>query len=235
MHATEKNEYDGYLGEAAVRVSLTIDAVTRRVSGDLYFLRVPDRLYTLKGQNAREGQLRLTLLNDNVPVAAVTLTKTKDSSAVTWQGEVHDSDGKTYPLFLSRTLTPGAISVGPRSVSDFDSLRGYQSYTGFVNNRRGLVAEAFFKLKIGDGRCSGFYYQKYPNGQTSTILRLAGENKPYEKLTLRETDNDKGFSAVFDMTKVPLEVSPTKIIWKGTLTNIRDNNDVKDVEFSRSR
>jgi len=235
LPATQTNQYDGYLRDAAVRVSLTINARTRGAEGDLYFLRIPDRLYTLKGQNVREKELRLTLFNANAAIAAVTLKRTNDLSSVRWQGEVHDSDGKTYPLFLSRSLTQGAISVGPRSVSDFDSLGGYQSYTGSVNNRRGLVAQAYFKLKIDHGACSGFYYQKYPNGQTSTILRLAGENKPYEKLTLRETDNDEGISAVFDMTKVPLEVSPKKIIWKGTLTNIRDNNDVKDVEFSRPR
>jgi hypothetical protein len=231
----ETNQYDGYLGDAAVKVSLTISRRTRKVAGDLYFLRVPTRLYTLTGQNVREGRFRLTLLNNAVPIAAVTLQKTKEASVVKWEGELHDSEGKTYSFFLTRAFSSGAPLVGPRTVSDFDSLAGYQLYKGSVDNRRGMIAGAFFKLKFSPGRCSGFYYQRYPNGQTSTILRLDGENKRHEKLELRETDNDKGYSAILDMTKVPLEVSPTKIIWKGTLTNIRDNNDVKDVEFSRPR
>jgi hypothetical protein len=176
----------------------------------------------------------LKLLSDNVPIGVATLHKATDPSGVRWEGGLTDADGRTYPFFLTRSLKVGQPSVGPKTVADFEALAGYQLYTGTVNNRRGMVADAFFKLQFSPGKCSGFYYQRYRNGQTSSILKLDGENKP-EHLSLRESDNDLGLSAILDLNKVPIEFSPTKVLWKGTLTNIRDNSDIKDVEFSHSR
>lgn len=234
VRETQTNQYDGYLGGAAVSVSLKIFGNTRKVEGDLYFVRVPTRLYDLKGENVREGSFRLTLLNDSIPIGVAKLEKATDPSGVRWEGELRDADGKTYPFFLTRSFNVGRSSTGPKTVAEFNALTDYQFYTGSVNNRRGMVAKALFKLKFSPGKCSGFYYQQYPNGQTSSILRLDGENKP-EHLRLRESDSEQGFSAVLELNKVPLELSPTKVAWKGTLTNIRDNNDVKDVEFSHPR
>jgi hypothetical protein len=230
----EKHEYTGFVDDAAINVSMTVNH--GKVEGDLYFLRAPERLYTLTGENDREGHLKLALINESVPVATVEISKdNKLMSAVQWNGTFHDSDGNSYDFFLGRSLIAEKPSLPlPQTIEAFNALTGFEFYKGTVTDRKGSIAEAFFKLKFIGAQCHGFYYQRYGEGQTSKILELNGAN-PRGVLTLRESDNDPGVAAEFHLKKVPLELTGNEVVWRGRLRNIRDNEDVKEVVFSRPR
>jgi hypothetical protein len=226
----EKHDYSGFLREAAISVNMSIYG---KVEGDLYFLRAPDRLYTISGRNAREGVIELTLLDDGVAVGKAEMRRDPSlKSVIHWIGTMHDNEGKSYRFFLSRLVKPDAPIATPPDVASFESLKapGMERYEGTVTNAAGMIAKSVFKLRITDTKCYGFYYQKYPNETTSRILGLHGDNTPAE-LFLRESDND-GISAEFHLKK---RLMPDVIIWQGTLQNIRDNNDTKEVVFSRLR
>jgi hypothetical protein len=81
-------------------------------------------------------------------------------------------------------------------------------------------------------KCSGFYYQKYGDGTVSPIMELRGDNTPGE-LLLVESDKD-GVSAQFHLKK-RLGGNRNEIAWEGTLQNIRENSEIKQVTFSRLR
>lgn len=232
-----KRQYTGYIDRSAVNVSITMHG--RTVEGDLYFLRSPARLYTITGSKMREGRLRLTLADESIAIGVVTLETTKDSSVDQWKGKMRDKEGRAYEFFLYRDLKSKRTSSRPQTIAEFESLSGFQSYRGTVKDltvkdRKMSTADAFFKLKSIGLKWRGFYYQRYANGKTSKILELEGEQIRPEELTLRERDDD-GLSAKFELEKVPLEFSPTRVKWTGKLKNIRDNNKIKDVEFSRKR
>jgi len=227
----ERHEYDGFLHDAAIRVNMSVYG---KVTGDLYFLRAPNQLYTISGRNTRAGVIEITLLDgDGIPVGkSEMLRDLKLKSVIHWNGTMRDNDGKSYRFFLSRQVKPDMPIAIPSDVASFEALNGagLNRYEGTVTSASGLIAQSIFKLRITDTVCYGFYYQKYPNGKTSSILVLRGDNTPAE-LFLREADND-GISAEFHLKK---RLTQDEVIWEGTLQNIRDNNDTKSVVCRRPR
>ena len=222
------HDYTGSIGEAAINMRLRI--FKRKARGDFFFLRDPVRLYEIVGHNESEKRLDLTVTDDGVSVAKVRLHKgPKVAGGIQWAGTMHMSSGKNLPMYFSRLLEQEPQVARPRTIGEFDKINGYERYEGSVTDSVGRVAMAVFKLKFRGIKCRGFYYQRYPNGSVSKVLRLEGDN-PNGILSLRETDSDPLIAAEFHLQK---ERTVKEISWIGKLTNIRDNRNVKKVEFHR--
>ncbi|MFY7817076.1 MAG: hypothetical protein ACOVRB_01790 [Akkermansiaceae bacterium] len=61
--------------------------------------------YELKGKNTAEGQMVLTEFTRGKPTAILTLHKTRTSSdpLITWSGEMHNMDGRVFPVSITRS------------------------------------------------------------------------------------------------------------------------------------
>jgi len=179
------HDYAGFIGDTSINLTMTV--YKGKVSGDFYFLRAPSTLYTFAGSNAKEGLLTFTVDSGGVPFAKAELKKDpRIKNSILWDGTLKTLDKQqSLRLFLNRPLKPGGVAAWPASVDEFELLKGFERYEGSVTDARGAKATAVFKLKFNGIKCDGFYYQVYPNGRTSFIFRLEGQN-PQGLLTLRE-------------------------------------------------
>ena len=237
------NEYSGFIGDAAI--SLSIEAHASTANGTFSFIRTPDRVYKVTGKFSwqNHGCMKLKIFSDEIELATAVLYKTPDTKqTIEWKGTFTPSDGGTIPIpfYMNRLRVPDPPPQKPATVDAFKEIqstgdRKWESYEGSVIDQKGRKVQAFFKLTFAARKCYGFYYEIYPNGKSSNILGLEGEN-PEGVLHLKESDNDtdlkKGNSAELHLTKID---TPTQIRWRGTMTNIRGKLEKKDVEFWRPK
>jgi hypothetical protein len=217
--------YAGFIGDASINLTMTV--YKGKVSGDFYFLREPSTLYTFSGRNAKEGLLTFIVNSGGVPFAEAELKKDpRIKNSVLWDGTLKALNKQSLRFFLNRPLKPEGVAAWPASVDEFEQLKGFERYEGSVTDARGAKATAVFRLKFNGIKCDGFYYQVYPNGRTSFIFRLEGQN-PQGLLTLREFD-DEGMSAELYLKKT---MTGNLVSWHGEMTNHRFNQLVKKVEF----
>jgi hypothetical protein len=227
--APNPHEYSGFVGDAAIDLSMTV--YNGNVDGQFHFLRAPNKVYTIKGKNEREGLLRFVVESKGVPFGKGKLTKDPtEKNAILWDGKLETADNQSLRFFLNRSLKPATDSNWPTNFDEFNALKGYERYAGTLTDSKGYKTEAVFKLRFAGIKCDGFYYQIRPNRQISFIFRLEGQN-PQGLLTLREFD-DEGMSAELYLRKKP--ITNNVVSWTGQMTNLRFNQQVKTVEFQRS-
>src|SRR4029453_17529790 len=195
----KKYDYTGFVGNTSINASLKV--YRGKAEGELHFLRDPTQVYTITGQYSREEYMELVLKFDSAPVATVQIKeKPRSTAAVQWSGTLRNKDGERYDFFLVRLLKVGPPRARPPTIAAFDALSGFETYTGKITDSQNVETKAFFKLKFERVECHGFYYQRYQNGTTSSVLGLDGAN-PSGVLTLRESDWSWVFGGVlFDQS-----------------------------------
>lgn len=99
-----KSEYTGYVGRMYAEFELTWSA-NGEVAGTYTYPGKRRTIYLLKGENVREGVLRLEEYTGNELTATIHLRKSIDGTQVVWSGVMKNTDGREFPVEIRRTGT----------------------------------------------------------------------------------------------------------------------------------
>lgn len=100
----QANRYTGTLGGNPVTFVLTwvndtsvVGCITRDAS--------PSEVFTLAGDNSRDGELFFTVASQGRNVAHLKAKKTREGKVITWKGSLRvESDGSILPVTFSRAV-----------------------------------------------------------------------------------------------------------------------------------
>jgi|GEM_PF-1564008 len=198
-------EYTGAVGRLEARFSLDFHD-DGSVKGRYSYPSRKGVVYTLRGTNPRPGELYLEEYTGRELTARCYLVKELTGEAVVWEGEMHNTDGRVFPMWFSRArggADPGSTPAMPTVPNAGESI-----YAGSVGKLK-----ANFALRWHDGgRVSGRYSYPARPGVTYT---LEGRNDREGELYLEEFTGTRLTARCLLHKEVTGEV----IAWEGRMYN----------------
>ncbi len=105
----QEQYYEGSVGKLPAHFTLTW-GTDNKISGvysqanNSSFSRDGVEVYKLTGSNPSNGQLILNEFTDDKQTATIKLSKSIQGQTVSWNGTMYNTDGKTFPVSIRRTV-----------------------------------------------------------------------------------------------------------------------------------
>ncbi|MEM6916178.1 MAG: hypothetical protein AAF491_06380, partial [Verrucomicrobiota bacterium] len=198
------SEYTGSVGKMEAVFSLEWRS-DGSVSGSYSYPSRAGISYSLSGSNHREGELYLEEFTAGQLSAKCYLRKRLTDSQIIWEGEMHNTDGRRFPMRFARSRGhEGAPADAPLNPHHLGDSRSYSGQVGTVG--------AEFQLRWQQsGTVSGTYHYPTKPGVTH---QLVGSNPREGELHLDEYTNGE-MTASCILRK---QLTDSQIIWEGIMT-----------------
>lgn len=194
-------DYRGKVGklEAAFSLEWGDDGSVR---GSYQYDNRPGAIYGLDGSNPAEGELYLEEFTGNQLTARCHLKKVVTNGSIVWRGEMHNLDGRVFPMEFARDREKAPAT--PSATSGEETR--YKGYVGKM--------DAEFSLHWNQDRSvQGSYH--YPD-RPGTTYRLSGSNPREGELFLEEYTGRELTARCVLQKRVEADV----IVWEGVMLNL---------------